>query len=514
MAQSITMPASTVLAPRERGLVTIVVMFAVMMVVLDTTIANVALPHMQAALGATTETVNWVLTSYIVASAIAIPLTGWLALRFGRKQLFVVAITGFTLSSALCGVSTSIGMMVAARLFQGLFGAFIAPLSQATMLDINPPERHARAMMIWGMGVMLAPILGPSLGGYLTDQFDWRWVFFINVPIGIVTAFGAWLLVAGAPGVRPRFDMAGYVMLALALAALQLMLDRGTQLDWFESPEILIETGVAVAAAWMFLLHTIGTEDGIVPRSLFGNGNYVASLVLAMVLGAIMLAGAALISPMLQRLLNYPVLAAGLVVMPRGIGTLIGFTVAGRLIERGTDGRGLILIGMLMMAVSLWMMTGFSLDMDQRPVIVTGFLQGVGMGLTMMPMNLLAFTTLAATLRTDAASLYNLVRNIGGSIAIAVANALIAGNVQTSHADIAASLRLPAIEPIAAGLAQFGMPAAAAFGMMDAEVNRQAAMIAYIDDYWLMMWVAVAATPLVLIMRRQRAGEKVEHMGE
>ena len=515
MATALRMPVSTVLSGRERVLVEIVVMLATIMVVLDTTIANVALPHMQAALGATSESVAWVLTSYIVASAIAIPLTGWLSDRFGRKRLFTVAIIGFTISSAGCGLSTSLGMMVVARLFQGIFGAFIAPMSQAIMYDINPPQRHARAMMVWGMAVMIAPILGPTLGGYLTDQFDWRWVFFINLPIGVLTGFGAWLLVTGEPGTARRFDMLGFSLLGLALAAFQLMLDRGTQLDWFEAPEILIEGGVALGAAWMFIVHlTTGRGERIVPTILFKDRNYVAALIFIAIIGGITLAGAALIAPMLQRLLNYPVFDAGLMVMPRGIGTLIAFLMAGRLIERGVDGRMLIFIGLMILAASLWMMTGFSLDMDRRPVIVSGIVQGFGLGLTMMPTNLLAFTTLAPQLRTDAASLYSLLRNIGGSIAIAATNALVASNTQTSHADLGARINMPSLTAIETGLAQFGMPAAVALGLVDGEVNRQSVMIAYLDDYWLMMWATIVAAPLVMMMRRQRAGAKVEHVGE
>ena len=514
MVAASNVSASTVLPPRERALVSNTVVLATVMVLLDTTIANVALPNIQATLGATSETIAWVLTSYIVASAIAIPLTGWLSTRFGRRRLFTTAIVGFTISSAACGLATSLTMMVAARLFQGLFGAFIAPMSQAIMYDINPPERHARAMTVWGMSIMVAPIVGPTLGGYLTDQFDWRWVFFINVPIGIAASVSSWLLVRGEPAVPRRFDLAGFAMLATAIAAFQLLLDRGTQLDWFNSPEIIIEAGLSASALWMFVLHLGGRRDPIVPTDLFRNSNFVTALIFITIVGGITLAGAALVAPMLQRLLDYPVFDAGMLIMPRGVATLMAFVVTGRLLERGADGRVLIFLGMLVIGYSLYLMTRFSLTMDGWPVIVTGAVQGIGLGMTMMPVNLLAFTTLAPVLRTDAASLFSLLRNIGGSVAIATTSALLARNLQTSHAGIGATLRLPALSAVETGLAPLGMSVTGVLGMLDGEVNRQALMIAYIDNYWLMMWMALLAAPLVFMMRRQRAGERAEHIAE
>ncbi len=493
-----------VMPPTQRLLVMIAVMAATIMVVLDATIANVALPHMQASLGASQESVNWVLTSYILATAIAMPVTGWLSDRFGRRTLFTVAVAGFTISSALCGVAASLPMMVAARFLQGVFGAFIAPLSQAVMYDINPPEKHASAMTIWGMGVMVGPVVGPMLGGWLTDQLDWRWVFFVNVPVGIVTTVAvAALLPAGARLAR-RFDVAGFALLAISLGAFQLMLDRGTQQDWFAATEIWVEAAVTAGAFWMFVVHTMTTKAPLLPVALMRDRTFVVAMALVMLLGAVMMAGGTLVAPMLQRLFGYPVFDAGLMVAPRGLGTMAGMLVAGRLTGR-IDVRLIVFAGLAGIAGSLWMQTGFDLEMDGRLVIWSGAIQGAGLGMVMMPLNLTAFSTLAPRLRTDAASLYSLMRNIGGSIAISVASALMAINAQTSHMSLGAHVTATQLPFIDAGLVgRFGIPAEAVLGMVDLEVNRQALMISYLDDFWMMMWAALVMLPLAFLLRPAR----------
>ena len=494
------------LPPTERALVTIIMMAATMIVVLDTTIANVALPHMQASLGATPESVSWVLTSYILASAVALPLTGWLSERLGRRAMFTIALAGFTLSSALCGIAVSLPMMVGARLAQGLFGAFISPMSQAIMYDINPPEKHVQAMTLWGMVIMVGPISGPVLGGWITDNFDWRWVFYINVPIGIATAIGSWVLLKGAPVPPRRFDLAGFIMLALALAGTQLILDRGVQLDWYDSTEIWIETGIVVAALWMFVVHTATAPQPLLPRALFADSNFVTALIAITVIGGILVAGAALVAPMLQRLFAYPVFDAGLLTAPRGVGTMIGMLVAGRL-SRYLDARVLIFSGIALLAVSLWMMTGFSLQMDGHLVVASGAIQGFGLGIVVLPMNLLALATIGTRLRTEAAALYNLMRSIGGSIAIAVTTALLSNNLQLVHAELGTHVSNTRAPFLTVGaLERIGVSGESAMRLIDAEVNRQAAMVAYIDDYWMMMWAAIAILPLVLLMRKAGSG--------
>jgi MFS transporter, DHA2 family, multidrug resistance protein len=495
---------SRTLTPQRRLGVTIVTMTATLIVVLDTTIANVALPHMQAALGATPESVAWVLTSYILASAVALPLTGWLTDRFGRRAVFAVATAGFTLASALCGLAVSLPMMVASRVVQGLCGAFLAPMSQAVMYDINPPEKHVQAMTIWGMVIMVGPITGPVVGGWITENYDWRWVFYINVPIGILTAIGAWLLVPDSARGTRRFDLTGFLLLALALTSVQLILDRGVQLDWYTSVEIWIETGLCASAFWMFVIHNTTTPEPLLPRALFADRNFVTALAAITVIGGILVAGAALVAPMLQRLLGYPVFEAGLLTAPRGIGTMAGMLLAGRLSGK-VDARILIFAGVILMALSLWWMTGFNLEMGSNIVSWTGLIQGFGLGIVVLPMNLLALATLGPALRTEAASLYNLMRSIGGSIAISVTTALIANNIQTVHAELGAHVSNTRAPWLNAGLLErLGLQAESAMTIIDGEINRQAAMIAYIDDYWVMMWAAIAVLPLVLLLKGAR----------
>jgi DHA2 family multidrug resistance protein len=487
--------------PGRRLLIIITVMAATLMQILDTTIANVALPHMQAALGGTPESIVWVLTSYIIFAAIATPITGWLETRFGRRNLFAISIAGFTISSALCGMAVSLEMMVAARALQGIFGAFIAPLGQATMLDSSPPEKHPQTMMIWGMGVMIGPILGPVLGGWLTDNYGWRWVFFINVPIGIVAAIGIWLLLDKTRLARRSFDLIGFALLGLALASLQLMLDRGSQRDWFDSTEILIEAGLAVGALWMFVVHTLTTPAPLLSLALFRDRNFTIAILFTMLIMGVMMSGAALMAPMLQLLMGYDAMGAGMLMMPRGIGVFIAMPIATYL-SRRIDTRWLIGAGIATIAVSLSMMTGFDLEMGNDLLIYSGLLQGIGMGLLMLPLNVLAFSTLAPALRTEGAAFYNLARSVGGSIAISIMGALLSRNIQISHADLSTHVTATNMPLLESGIIErFGMQGAVITRFVDAEINRQAAMIAYLDDFWLMMWAAILAIPLVFVMR-------------
>ncbi len=492
------------LPPGQRLIVTVAVMAATIMQVLDTTIANVALPHMQAALGANHETVAWVLTSYIVASAIATPVTGWLSQKFGRKALTVTAIVGFTLASGACGLAANLETMIVARVVQGVFGAFIVPIAQAVMLDINPREKHAQAMTIWGMGVMIAPVIGPVLGGWITDQLDWRWVFYINIPVGLVALAGTLAAMPGGRGRPARFDIFGFVMLALGIASLQLMLDRGAQLDWFDSTEILVEAGLGIAALWVFGVHLLTAPAPLLPRAVFRDRNFVAALIVLTISSGVMIGGSALMPSMLQQLLGHDATGAGLITAPRGVGMMISMMLAGR-VAQVVDGRLLIVGGLAVSAVALWMMTGFDLAMDSRLIIWSGLVQGLGFGFVVLPLNLLAFATLAPTLRTEAASLYSLGRTIGGSIMISIGTFLLAHNLQASHADLASHISDQTLPLLSNPTIQaLGMSSGQALSMLDLEINRQALMIAYIDDFQLMLWATLICLPLPFLMRRVR----------
>ena len=500
IATGLDQPALTT---SNRPLLTVGVMAATIMQILDSTIANVALPHMQAALGATSDTITWVLTSYIVASAVAIPATGWLSDRLGSRKLFLVSVVGFVAASMLCGLATSLPEMVAFRILQGVAAAFMNPLSQTVMMDINPPSKQASAMAVWGMGVMVGPILGPVIGGWLTENYDWRWVFYVNVPIGVACFAVLWALLPSRPVARRRFDVFGFAMLALAISSLQVMLDRGTDADWFHSTEIWIELAIAVSAAWMFGAHLATAKAPMFDRSLFANRNLITGLFFMLVTGVLMMASMALLPPMLQTLFGYPVLDTGLLLVPRGVGIVASMWVAGRLIARGVDPRLMVGTGLAVAAFTLWQMTGWTLEMGAREFVIVGFVQGLGLGLIFIPLNIMAFATLPQRQRTEGSSLMNLSRNIGASVGISVVTALLGAGIQRNHEELGA--RLPDLgtsgaDPIVSAV--IGGTTDQVLAIANGIVNQQAAMIAYLNDFELMMLMTVAAIPLVLLLRR------------
>ncbi|EMD83432.1 MDR family MFS transporter [Pacificimonas flava] len=489
----------------SHSVLTIALMLATIIQVLDTTIANVALPHMQTSLGATYDTVTWVLTSYIVAAAVTIPTTGWLSARIGPRNLFLVAVTGFVIASMLCGIATSLTEMVVFRALQGVAGAFISPLSQSVMLNINPRERHGKAMSIWGMGVMVAPIIGPVLGGYLTEEVNWRWVFFVNVPIGGLCLFLLFALLPKDRQPERRFDKLGFGLLALGLASLQLLLDRGQTNDWFESTETLIEAGVAISALWMFGVHMVTGRNPLFSREILTNRNLLSSLALMSVISIALFANMALLPPMLQNLFNYDVIDTGLLLAPRGIGILITMWLSGILLGR-VDARILIASGLSMIALSLWQMTHWTLVMDWRPFFVSGIVQGLGMGFVFVPLNTLAFGTLPPDGRTDGASLLNLVRSLGGSVGISIVVTYLSRGSQTSHEMLAQHVTDQSLGMAGGGrLQELGSLTDSALSAANAEVTRQAMMVAYLDDFHLMMWITLLSIPFVLLLKRPPA---------
>jgi DHA2 family multidrug resistance protein len=506
MATALT--AAHPLPTGQRLIVTVGVMTAVLLQVLDTTIANVALPHMQASLSATQESINWVLTSYIIASAIALPMSGWLADRVGRKRLLVISVVGFTSASVLCAMATSLTEMVAFRAIQGVSGAFIVPLAQATLFDINPREKHGQAMALFGGGVMIGPILGPVLGGWLTDSYNWRWVFLVNLPVGVICFFLMATFMPTTETHKRRFDLFGFSLLAIGLASLQMFLDRGNQKDWFDSWEIIIEACLAIGSFWMFLVHTITAEHPLWDREMFADRNFASALVFMVITGVLLLAGLALLPPLLQRLYGYSVLQSGFLTAPRGVGTLISMLIAGRLTGK-IDARILVAIGVVLMGTSLYLMTGFAIDQPSRPVVVSGIVQGLGLGLIFVPLQTLAFATLPARDRTTGAALLNLARNVGGSVGISVVSFQLARMTQVSHADLVSHItdsKIPTLDPNV--LATFGNQATSLAALLNAEITRQALFIAYLDDFKLMMWITFLVLPLLLLMRSSRQADE------
>jgi DHA2 family multidrug resistance protein len=342
----------------NRAAITICVILATIMQALDTTIANIALPYIQGSVSASQDQINWVLTSYIVAAAIMTPPTGFLAGRFGRKRLFLVSVAGFTVASMLCGMAQSLVQIVLFRILQGMFGAALVPLSQSVLLDVYPKERQGFAMAMWGIAVMVGPVLGPVLGGWLTENYTWRWVFYINLPIGALTFLGIiTFLPETAQKTGAKLDWFGFGTLSLAIGALQVLLDRGEQLDWFGSGEILIEAIVAAAAFYLFLVHTFTSDAPFVSPALFRDRNFVAGTLFIFIVGVTYLASLALLTPYLQNLMNYPIVTAGLVLGPRGIGTMGAMLIVGRLVGR-VDTRFLLAVGLGLTAWSFYKMTG------------------------------------------------------------------------------------------------------------------------------------------------------------
>jgi DHA2 family multidrug resistance protein len=393
--------------------------------------------------------------------------------------------------------------MVFFRALQGVGGAFIVPLAQATLFDINPREKHGQAMALFGGGVMIGPILGPVLGGWLTDNYNWRWVFLVNLPVGILCVLIMMRFMPRTETHQRKFDMFGFALLAIALGALQFCLDRGQQNDWFESWETIIEAGLALGAGWMFLVHLITAKHPLFDRAMFKDRNFATSLVFMAATGVLLLAGLALLPPLLQTLYGYSVLQSGFLTAPRGLGTLFSMLIAGRATGK-VDARILVGIGVVLMGVSLHMMTGFAIDQPSSPVIWSGVVQGLGLGLIFVPLQTLAFETLPAKARTTGAALLNLSRNIGGSIGISVVSTELVRLTQVSHADMAAQITqstIPTADPtMLQTIAPVAGPAALAY--INMMINKQALFIAYLDDFKLMMIITFAILPLLFFMRR------------
>lgn len=490
------------LAVGNQPLLLVGIMAASLLQILDTTIANVAIPHMQSSLGATADSVTWVLTSYIIASAVAMPITGWLADRVGARRLFIWSVAGFIFTSMLCGMAQNLEEMVVFRAAQGVAGAFIPPLSQSFMLDTSKPSRHPQVMAIWGIGIMLGPILGPILGGWLTESASWRWVFYVNLPIGLLSLAILVAELPQRPGARRRFDMTGFALLGLALAAFQLMLDRGNHLDWFDSGEIWLYAFVALSGGWMVVIHFATAKNPLFATSLFADRNFAIGLMFMIVVGVVLFANMALMPPLLQHLFGYDVIDTGLVLMPRGIGVLISMQISGLLIRRGVDPRMIVAAGFAIAAFSQWQMAQWSLAADTWQFASDGLVQGLGLGLIFIPVNVTSFSTLPPQLRTDGSSLLNLARSLGASVGISITTILLAANIQRGHEEIGARADPGSLASIdLATIDRYQSAADVALRMLDNEVNRQAAMVAYVDDFWLMMWLALAAVPLALFMR-------------
>jgi len=510
-----TMAAAPVAVPGlRRNMVTICAMTATIMQALDTTIANVALPYMQGTLSASQDQINWVLTSYIVAAAIMTAPVGWIANRFGRKRIFIICSGGFTIASVLCGLAQDINQMVLFRLLQGMFGAALVPLSQAVMLDSYALHERAKAMAIWGMGVMMGPIMGPSLGAWLTETYSWHWVFFVNLPFGIFTVLGLLVFMDESRKDRElRFDWFGFAALAVGIGALQIALDRGEQLGWTESNEIIAEFIVSIVGFYYFFAHSLTTAKPFIQFALFKDRNFVGGCVFMAVMGLVLFSTMALASPYLQNIIGYPIITAGLLLASRGCGTFVAMMLVGRMM-RYIEARTLIISGLGLTCLSLFYMTGWT-DQTGVPEIVTlSIMQGFGFGLVFVPLSTVAFLTLPNHLRTDGTSMLTLMRNVASSIGISVVIAQLTEGSRRVYAVLSQhvnpfnhAMQMPDVRGM------IDMTTDKGRAMMDVMVNLQAQIIAFSQDYQMVMIFTLCAIPLAVMIGSTKAALRKQSLG-
>jgi DHA2 family multidrug resistance protein len=488
----------------QRLMITICVMMATIMQVLDITIANVSLPYMQASLSATLDQVSWVLTSYIVAAAVMTSPVGWLASRFGTKKLLVTCVLGFTGASMLCGIAQNIEEIVVFRVIQGMFGAALVPLSQSIMFSIYPVERRGWAMSLWGMGVMIGPIMGPILGSWLTDTYSWRWIFFINLPVGAATVLGLLAFMDETEDRRPpSFDWFGFAALSIAIGSLQLMLDRGEQLGWFDAEEIVLMAIVSAAAFYLFIVHTLTTARPFISVEIFRDSNFVIGLFFMFVAGVLLLASMALMAPFLQGVMGYPIIDTGLLLGTRGIGMMMSMLVAGRLLMV-LDPRTLIFAGLLFCTVSLYYTMDFTPDTATSTIVWVSILQGMGLGLMFVPLNTVSLMSLRPEKRTEGTAIWTLIRNTGSSIGVAVVIAKLTSTSTLMHARLMESVT-PFNQALTdPGAAMLDPSTEVGRALLENVVAQQAAIIAYANDFKLLAIMTLLAFPLILLIKPPR----------
>jgi len=487
-------------------MVTICAMTATIMQALDTTIANVALPYMQGSLSASQDQINWVLTSYIVAAAIMTAPVGWIANRFGRKRIFILCSGGFTVASVLCGMAQDINQMVLFRLLQGVFGAALVPLSQAVMLDSYALHERAKAMSIWGMGVMMGPIMGPSLGAWLTETYSWHWVFFVNIPFGIVTVAGLLVFMDETKmDTELRFDWFGFIALAVGIGSMQLALDRGEQLGWLGSNEIIVEGIVSIIGFYYFFAHSFTTAKPFIQFAVFKDRNFISGCVFMAVMGLVLYSTMALSSPYLQNVIGYPILTAGLLLATRGCGTFVAMMLVGRVMKY-IEARTLIISGLSLMSLSLFFMTGWTDQTSVPTIVVISVAQGFGLGLVFVPLSTVAFLTLPNHLRTDGTSMLTLLRNVASSIGISIVIAQLTEGGRRVYAILSehinpfnSALQMPDVRRL------IDLNSDGGRALADAVVGIQAQIIAFALDYQMVMIITLCAVPLALMIGSSKA---------
>lgn len=489
----------------NRSIITASAMMATTVVLLDQTIATIALPHMQGGLSATQDRIAWVMTTYFMAQAIGMAATGWVAGRFGRKKVYLAALAGFSICAVLSGNATSLPEILVYRAMQGMFSAPVVPISQALMLDAYPRERHGQAIAIWGAGVVFAPVMGPVIGGWLTDAYGWEWVFYVGLPFTLVALFCGAVSIRETPLDKERlFDWRGFSALALALASLQLMLDRGEFNGWFDSQEIVIEAGLVILGLYYFVVHSATTGNPFISPAIFRDRNMVLGLGLMFLLGVFVLSMNVLLPLYMQNLRGFPVMTAGFLMAPRGLGTFFSLMLAGQLV-RWFDSRLIIAVGFASVAFSAWQFSTFTPDVDQAEFVITTLFNGFGIGLIWVPLTTIAFTTLEPKYRTEASTLTSLFRNYGAGIGVSAVMSVLSRSRAVAHAELTESLT-----PYAKNLHPPILPhywdlsTAAGRAAMNMEIGRQALAIGFINDFVLICVGGLVSIPLILLLRTGR----------
>ncbi len=492
------------------------VMLGTFMEVLDTTVVNVALPHVAGNLSATTDEATWVLTSYLVANAIILPMTGWLANHFGRKRILLLSVLGFTLSSLACGLAPSLSLLILFRVIQGATGGGLQPLSQAIMLEAFPPEKRGRAMAFWALGIVVAPMLGPVLGGWITDTYSWRWIFYINLPIGILAAVMCMLFIFDPSYIRRRsesVDYWGLGLLVVGMGALQIFLDKGQQEDWWSSYTIRVLAFLAFAGLAAFIVRELTTEHPIVDLRALRDRTFATATLMMTIIGFVLYGSTVLLPLWLQTLMGYPALQAGLAMLPRGMGSFLFMPIVGILMGK-FEPRKLLAIGLAVVAYSFLLFARLNLQSGYWDIFWAQIIQGVCMGLIWVPLSTTSVENIPPSRMGNATSIYNLMRNIGGSIGIASITTIYARSTQTNTAILGAHVNPynPGARQLLSGTAAALHAAGAdvftaqhqALGITFGMVQQQAAMLAFVKCFRLMGILFFALLPLILILRKPR----------
>ena len=503
-------------------LIAVSVMLATVMEVLDTSVANVALPHISGNLSATTEEATWVLTSYLISNAIVLPATSWITKFVGRKRFLIICIVIFTMASALCGAAPNLAILIIARILQGLGGGALQPIAQAVLLESFPPAKRGAAMALYGMGVVVAPIIGPTLGGWITDNYSWRWIFYINLPVGAVAAFMANTFVEDPPylkGQKPgRIDYIGFGLMALGLAALELTLDLGQQRDWFESPLIVFTASMSALSLISFVVWELYIDEPIVHLRVFLNRNFAVGCAMIASVGVVLYGSTALLPLFLQTLLGYPALQSGIAVSPRGFGSIMSMVVVGRLIGK-VDSRWLIAFGFAVLGGSTYVFTGLNLYIAQTNIIYPMIVSGFALGFVFVPLTTMTMATLPQIEIGNASGIYNLMRNTGGSVGIAIMTTLLARNTQvhqavltthTTQYDLAYQQLVQQITTALSASMDAVTAAQQATATVYGMVVRQAMVLSYVDNFRILAFLCFLCVPAAFIFKKVREAKAVE----